>query len=93
MNRIQCALLSVLLVPSAHAALPGDSAEGEQLVAANCTSCHDTRVFSRPDHKILSLDALRGQLASCGHGAKKEFSAAQTDSIVKYLNERFYRFP
>jgi hypothetical protein len=42
---------------------------------------------------MLSLDALRRQLASCGHGAKKEFSAEQTNSIVKYLNERFYHFP
>jgi len=53
-----------------------------RLVVANCTSCHDTGVFNRPDHKILSLEALRQQLAACGHGAKKEFSAAQTDSIV-----------
>jgi mono/diheme cytochrome c family protein len=93
MKRAQLALLSMLLAPAAHAALPGDSAEGERLVVANCTSCHDTGVFSRADHKMLSLDALRRQLASCGHGAKKEFSAAQTDSIVKYLNERFYHFP
>ena len=93
MNHAQLVLLSMLLAPAAYAALPGDSAEGERLVAANCTSCHGTDVFSRTDHKVLSLDALRRQLASCGHGAKKEFSAAQTDSIVKYLNERFYRFP
>jgi mono/diheme cytochrome c family protein len=93
MKRTQVALLSMLLAPAAYAALPGDSAEGERLVVANCTSCHDTGVFSRADHKILSLDALRRQLASCGHGAKKEFSAAQTESIVKYLNERFYHFP
>lgn len=93
MKPIPLALLSMLLAPAAHATLPGDSAEGERLVVANCTSCHDTGVFSRADHKILSLDALRSQLASCGHGAKKEFSAAQTDSIVRYLNERFYHFP
>ena len=93
MRLIQIALLSMLTAPSAHATLPGDSAEGERLVAANCTSCHDTGVFSRADHKMLSLDALRRQLASCGHGAKKEFSAEQTNSIVKYLNERFYHFP
>jgi mono/diheme cytochrome c family protein len=93
MKCVHVALLSILLAPAAHAALPGDIGQGEQLVAANCTSCHDTRVFSRADRKILSLDALKGQLASCGHGAKKEFSAAQADSIVKYLNERFYHFP
>ena len=93
MKRVQLALLSMLLAPAAHAALPGDTAEGERLVVVNCTSCHDTGVFSRADRKILSLGALKAQLASCGHGAKKEFSAAQTDSIVKYLNERFYHFP
>ena len=93
MKRAYLAFLSILLAQAAHAALPGDSAEGERLVVANCTSCHDTGVFSRADHKVLSLDGLRRQLASCGHGAKKEFSAAQTESIVKYLNERFYHFP
>jgi mono/diheme cytochrome c family protein len=93
MKYVRIALLSMLIVPAAHAALPGDSAEGERLVVANCTSCHDTGVFTRADHKMMSLDALRRQLASCGHGAKKEFSAEQTDSIVKYLNERFYHFP
>jgi len=93
MNRVLLIALSSLLIPSVNAALPGDSAEGERLVAADCMSCHDTTVFSRADHKIQSLDALKRQLASCGHGAKKEFSVAQTDSIVKYLNERFYHFP
>jgi len=93
MKYVRIALLSMLIVPAAHAALPGDSAEGERLVVSNCTSCHDTGVFTRADHKMMSLDALRRQLASCGHGAKKEFSAEQTDSIVKYLNERFYHFP
>ena len=49
-------------------------------------------MFTRADHKIQSLDAIKRQPAACGHGAKKEFSAEQTDSIVKYLNERFYHF-
>jgi mono/diheme cytochrome c family protein len=93
MNRVLLMALSTLLTPSVHAALPGDSAEGERLVVANCMSCHDTAVFSRADHKIQSLDALKRQLAACGHGAKADFSTAQTDSIIKYLNERFYHFP
>jgi len=77
---------------SAFAALPGDDAEGKRLHDASCTGCHDTAVYTRKDHKVRSLDDLRQQLESCTHMAKKEFSPAETQNILKYLNDRFYRF-
>ena len=64
--------LLILLMPTAHAAaLPGDSAEGKRLHDANCMGCHDTSVFTRKDRLVQSLDALKKQLASCTHMAKK----------------------
>jgi cytochrome c553 len=86
-------LLFVLLAPRAHAAeLPGDSADGKRLHDAHCMGCHDTGVYSRADHKIQSLDALKEQLANCSHMAKKEFSVIETQNILKYLNDQFYQF-
>jgi hypothetical protein len=38
------------------------------------------------------LDALKEQLGSCRHMAKKEFSAIETQNIIKYLNDQFYQF-
>jgi hypothetical protein len=84
---------AMLLLPAgARAALPGDSAEGKRLHDAYCTSCHDTAVYTRKDHVVRSLAALKEQLEGCSHMAKKEFTPAQTQDLIKYLNDRFYRF-
>jgi mono/diheme cytochrome c family protein len=85
-------LLATLLVPSAYAALAGDSADGQRLHQANCTGCHDSSVYTRPNRQIHSLDALKQQVEGCGHAAKKEFSAAEIQNLVKYLNDGYYHF-
>lgn len=93
MRRVLCAL-AILLPLGAHAALPGDAAEGQRLHDASCAGCHDSGVYTRKDRSVRSLDALKRQLQACGHMAlKKELSAAETQNLLKYLNERFYRFP
>jgi hypothetical protein len=93
MKSILCASLLILLMPSAYAAsLPGNSAEGKWLYDANCTGCHDTSVLTRKDRLVQSWDALKKQLASCSHMAKKEFTASETQDLLKYLNDQFYHF-
>ena len=84
--------LMMFLAAGAHAALPGDGAAGKRLHDANCTACHDTSVYTRQDHKIRSLDALKQQVENCTHMAQKEFAPAERQDIVKYLNDQFYRF-
>jgi hypothetical protein len=85
--------LLILLMPSAYAAtLPGDSAEGKRLYDANCMGCHDTGIHTRKDRVIHSFDALKERLGDCSHMANKEFSATETQNIVKYLNDQFYQF-
>jgi cytochrome c553 len=93
MKRILCVSLTILLTQSAYAApLPGDSAAGQRLVDANCMRCHNTSVYSREDHKVRSLDALKQQLDRCSHAADKSFSATEMQDIIKYLNDQFYHF-
>ena len=83
----------ILLTPSAYAAeLPGDSADGKRLHDANCMGCHDTGIYTRKDRLIGSLDALQKRLSDCSHMAKKEFSAIETQNIIRYLNDQFYQF-
>jgi len=87
-----CGLLATFLIPAAHAAVPGNGAEGQRLHQANCTGCHDSSVYTRSNRMIHSLDALTHQVEGCGHAAKKDFSAAQVQDLVKYLNDRYYHF-
>ncbi len=76
----------------AHADLPGDSAKGKQLHDAHCTSCHDSSVYMRKDRQIKSLSALGEQLNECTHAAQVTLNDAEQKSVIKYLNERFYKF-
>ena len=84
MKGILCVSLLILLMPTVAcaAALPGDSADGKRLHDANCMGCHDTGIYTRKDRLVQSFDALKRQLGSCSHMAKKEFSATKTQNII-----------
>ena len=85
-----CILFCLAL--SAQAALPGDSAEGRKLHDAHCVSCHNSSMYTRKDRQVKSLAALSEQLGECTHAAQVTLGEAQQKNIVKYLNERFYKF-
>jgi hypothetical protein len=89
---IVCASLMIALAQSASAALPGDSADGKRVHDASCTGCHDTSIYSRKDRSVRSFDALKEQMESCTHMAAKDFSAADRQNLIKYLNDQFYHF-
>jgi cytochrome c553 len=82
----------LFLAANAYAAVPGDAVEGKRLHDASCTGCHDSKAYTRKDHRVRSLDGLKQQVENCTHMAQKEFSPAQQQDIVKYLNDQFYRF-
>jgi mono/diheme cytochrome c family protein len=94
MKGILCVSRLILLIPSVAyaAALPGDSADGKRLHDANCMGCHDAGIYTRQDRLVGSLHALKNRLGDCSHMAKKEFSAIETQNIIKYLNDQFYHF-
>jgi hypothetical protein len=84
-------LACVITLP-VYAALPGDSAQGKKLHDANCLKCHDASVYTRKERNIQSLDALHSQIGSCSHAAQVKLTEAEQKSLVKYLNEQYYKF-
>jgi hypothetical protein len=80
---------AVLIFTPAHAA---DTGAGKKLHDAHCTGCHDTSVYSRREHQVKSLADLHEQLNECTHSAQVKLTAAEQEEIVKYLNEKYYKF-
>jgi mono/diheme cytochrome c family protein len=87
-------LISILLSMAlgTQLAFSEDGAEGKKLHDANCTTCHSTSVYTRPDRKVKSLAALNKQVTSCTHMAQVTLTQDEQKSVVEYLNQQFYKF-
>lgn len=79
----------LILMPVASATAEVDA---DKLHAARCTGCHTTSVYTRPDRRVQSLEALSAQISTCGHGSGQPLGAEERIAITRYLNERYYRF-
>lgn len=92
MTKILCGAAWLLLSAAAQAAAPVSVPDGKRLHDTHCTGCHDTAVYTRQNRSIKSLQGLRQQLAGCAHMAQQNFSPAESQSLIDYLNEHFYHF-
>ncbi len=82
----------VLLFSLMHTAGAADAPNGKALFEKHCTACHGTEVFTRPNHKMQSLDMLRAQVNRCERPAGANWSEAQTNAVINYINDNFYKF-
>jgi cytochrome c553 len=86
------AILS-LFVSSAIAADNKSMAHAEKLHSEKCMSCHKTDVYTRKDRRVTTLPALKNQVENCMKGpAEANWSKTETDAVVDYLNQKFYKF-
>lgn len=69
-----------------------DVEHGKNLVEEHCTRCHDSHVFTRPDHRIRSLEALQNQVERCEANALVNWPQKDVDDVVGYLDATFYKF-
>ena len=92
MNRIANTLLTGLLLGLSATASAGDAVHGKKLHEANCMRCHDSGVYTRPDRRVNSLEALQKQVARCELTQNLKWFDSDRDDVVTYLNENFYKF-
>lgn len=74
------------------ALLPGDAARGKALHQAQCTACHDSTVYTRPNRRVKSVEALVGQVKFCNQNLGNRLSRDQVNDLVQYLNQAYYKF-
>ena len=90
MKKNRLPLLAVtLLVSLPAAANPG---KGAALYKKECTACHGSEVFTRPDRRVTSLTALNRQVRQCNHALEKKWFDEDINAVVSYLNQQFYKF-
>jgi mono/diheme cytochrome c family protein len=85
-------LLIAMIMTAPAPAFAANIEHGKMLYEQHCTRCHDTRVHTRPDRRIGSLEALQRQVNRCEHNASVNWPQQDVDDVVGYLNDTFYKF-
>lgn len=66
---------------------------GKSLHDSKCLGCHDSEAYTRKDKIVKSLPALSQRVTVCTkQAAKADWNNSQIDSVVEYLNSRYYKF-
>ena len=84
--------LGVAATATVDAAPVGDSVKGKKLHETYCVECHDSKVYTRPNRRVNSLEGLIGQVKTCSRLPKDLLSPAQVNDIIVYLNDTYYHF-
>lgn len=89
LHSIAVGLMTLLAAGGVQA---GDAAEGGKLVKTHCTRCHDSEVYTRPDHKVTSLDGLVKQVQRCELMLGLTWFDEDIENAATYLNQEYYKF-
>ena len=76
-----------------------DLQAGKALLEQSCVKCHaskfngnPTQVYTRPNHKVKSLDQLNSQVRSCSVNNNTGWFPAEEANVAAYLNQKYYKF-
>lgn len=93
------ALILSVAALACSSAWAADIQRGKELHDANCIRCHasivggnGTAIYTRPDRRIDSLEALNAQVHRCKNSLGVSWPEDQIEDVVAYLNQTFYHF-
>lgn len=76
-----------------------DLKRGKELLEENCIKCHasmvggdGSKIYTREDRRIDSLEALNKQVHRCKNSLGVSWPEDQIDDVVAYLNHKYYKF-
>lgn len=85
-------LAAYMVTPTVHALTAGEAESGEKLHKKHCTACHDTKVYTREQRSIKSIEGLTGRVKLCNQQIGLKLQKSELDDIIAYLNKAFYKF-
>ena len=97
------AITGTLLLVGAALGAPfpqGDPKAGKTLFdTAKCGACHvsrmggdGSRMFTRPERKVASAEALRKQVKFCAAQVGAQWFPDEEEHVAAYLNQQYYKF-
>lgn len=70
-----------------------DAHPGKILHDSNCISCHDAKVYTRADRKVLDFTQLSAQVRRCDANLGSRLFDEDLAQITDYLNQAYYKYP
>lgn len=88
-------LLSLAIALPLFAQAPAQPAasRGQLLYETHCVACHDAQIHWRDRKLATDWASLAHQVRRWQANAGLDWNREETDAVVHYLNQRFYRFP
>jgi len=84
---------------TSQTAQAADAAHGKELHNSSCQSCHASltggdaaQIYTRPERRVTSSDALKKQVNRCKSSVGVAWFDDDVDDVVEYLNTTFYKF-
>lgn len=71
---------------------PEPPMRGQLLYEDHCTSCHESIVHVRENHRARSQAELRERVTNWAEYLKLRWDREDIEDVVNYLNSRFYQF-
>jgi CxxC motif-containing protein (DUF1111 family) len=65
---------------------------GKKMHNEHCYKCHTDKVYTRDDRFVKSLNALSKQVVRCKDNLGIPWFDEDTEAVVHFLNEKYYRF-
>ena len=72
--------------------MPGNS-RGQLLYENHCIVCHESRAHIREKRKSRSVADIEKWVFRWAQHLKLEWSRAEINDVIQYLNQHFYQFP
>ncbi len=90
-RHVTLGMLFVCLAPTLASSL-ATASEAKTLHQKHCQRCHDDSIYTRQDPLVLSYSALKQRVKLCDGVAGSHMPEKQLQSVIDYLNERYYKF-
>jgi hypothetical protein len=96
---VSLAVLATSVLWHAVPARAADTAIGKRLHEAHCASCHagivggdGSKLYTRESRRIHSFPGLERQVERCVQSRDLNWSKAQINDVIAYLNQTYYHF-